>query len=646
MQKTIWVIVFLLAGAKMGLSQDTLPAQVRVMEQGDSIRLSAGLRPLRQMAGAPAAFYTYFWELGDGRFSFDKEPVYAYRDTGTYRVRLYATNNYDDGKAPPTRPRPVKVRKTPAGRNAWASHFFHGSGEIELKVNRYPRPGENFVTVVGYRNQGADSLSGSIVLFYNERMMDREGFALADERCYNAEQRSSLSDLAIALPPTWNGQGGVVAAFTGDFSTRSATLSMLRSLQNLYTRHTVLHFSGMAPGEEKFIFLEMNTLPGMLQDTNATVSFSAMLVPDNTAAPPGRYQLDMPVVSSHDPNRFMVKSRRINYRFFRQKKPVVYRVQFENTGTGPARDVSVGIRLPKQLDPNSLVLTAVSPPCPLCDSAGSGQSCVDTVHRGDSVFFRLHHIYLPGIQQRIADPDSSTGFIEYAARFRKKPPKIPFGTQASISFDGHPPVTTNRATARFIKGLSPGIMAGYSVLPSPGGGYSATGPLQFGYVLAPYAPVRPYFQVEAFVGLLQQNVLTGPVVQDNRDTLIGGLPFLITGHRIKTTTHYNSFEVTPLHYRYNIGKYVGVGLGAMVQVDISEQTTVEQTNYFTAQGIATTSVSRTTSAVKYLGDWNAAPFADVQFGLVKGGPFIGARYIRLLKGNLTDRFFFYLGVKL
>jgi hypothetical protein len=168
-------------------------------------------------------------------------------------------------------------------------------------------------------------------------------------------------------------------------------------------------------------------------------------------------------------------------------------------------------------------------------------------------------------------------------------------------------------------------------------------------VLAPYAPFRPYFQVEAFVGLLQQNQFNGQVIKDQRDTLINGLPYLITGRQSKTTTQRNSFEITPLHYRYNIGNWIGVGLGAMVQVDISEQTTVEKKTYFIARQLplnVSTAVSTEKSAVQWLGNWNAAPFADIQIGRVRTGPVLGLRYMRLLKGDISDRFFLYAGFKL
>ena len=654
-------------------SQDTIPPVLNIQETGDSVRLSAALRPLRQIAGAPSAFYSYFWELGDGHFSFDKTPVYSYHDTGTYAIRLYATNNYDDGKAPPTRPRKIRIKKKPVSKDAWVSHFFHGGGDVELKINRYPKPGEDFVAIIGYRNRYQDSLSGNIVLFYNDRMLERQGFSLAEQRFYHNEDNGSLQALtarvdqqalqeevafgapaegpmiAAAEDAAADGSSGDEAGGSGVADFSSETQSMLHSLENNYSSHSVVHFHSITRGTEQFVFMDMNTLPEMLQDTNATVGLSAMLVPDDPSQPPQLYALDMQVVSSHDPNRMMLRSRRINYRFFKQKKELLYRVEFQNTGTGPARHISVGLAIPPQLDPESIRLNAMKPACKWCDSVYARASCIDTVRRGDSIYFIFDNIYLPGIQQEsVSDKDSTTGFVEYAVRFRRKPKKIPFSTQAAIAFDRQTPIMTNKATARFIKGLSPGIMVGYSVLPG-NGGYTASGPLQFGYVLAPYSPFRPYFQVEAFVGLLQQDAFTSTVTQTNNDTLIGGLPFIITGKQTKTTVNRNSFELTPLHFRYNLGKYFGVGAGAMAQINISEQTTTENRAYFVTQLLSTdvhTAVSTTRSAVTYLGSVNAAPFVDLQFGAVRHGPVAGVRYMRLLKGDVTNRFWLYAGFKL
>ncbi|HEY8972281.1 MAG TPA: hypothetical protein VIM64_24420, partial [Puia sp.] len=251
-------------------------------------------------------------------------------------------------------------------------------------------------------------------------------------------------------------------------------------------------------------------------------------------------------------------------------------------------------------------------------------------------------------QQGVRDEDSTKGFVEYSIRFKKKPKKIPFSTRAAIVFDRNDPVITNKSTARFIKGISPGIMAGYVYSPA-NGNYSTNGSLQLGYVLAPFAPSRPYFQVEAWAGLLQQDNSTTGVTKDQTDTAIGLGKYLIVGRETKTTIKRNSFEVTPLHFRYNLGNWIGFGVGAQVMVNISEQATTEYKVYMnTTLPPITPSTASTFQRAKtqWLHTWNAAPFADIQVGRVRTGPVIGLRYLRLLKGDVSNRFFLYAGFKL
>src|SRR5690606_23432503 len=100
--------------------------------------------------------------------------------TGQYMVQLFATNNYDDGKAPPTRPRKVQVSRLAASAPAAsATGFFKSGGALQLKVNRMPRPGEDMVCIIGYQNNDLSSqpVSGSIALFYNEKAFKSESFA-------------------------------------------------------------------------------------------------------------------------------------------------------------------------------------------------------------------------------------------------------------------------------------------------------------------------------------------------------------------------------------------------------------------------------------------------------------------------------------
>src|SRR6185312_5171202 len=133
------------------IAQDSIPAKVNTQETDNSVIFSAELRALRPIAGAPSPFYSYFWEFGDGTFSFEKSPQHTYRDTGNYEVRLYATNNYDDGKPPPTRPRPVKIKNKSVIAANRPPVFFKEEDKLMMKVNRMPRPGEEMVLLIGHR---------------------------------------------------------------------------------------------------------------------------------------------------------------------------------------------------------------------------------------------------------------------------------------------------------------------------------------------------------------------------------------------------------------------------------------------------------------------------------------------------------------
>ncbi|MBO9728100.1 MAG: PKD domain-containing protein [Chitinophaga sp.] len=631
---------------------DTVPAGIIIQGTDDSLQLVAQLRPLRQIAGAPTSFYTYFWELGDGTFSFNKTPELHYKDTGTYQVRLYATNNYDDGKAPPTKPRPIKIRK-PVKNSAWASHFFHGGGNIEMKINRNPKPGEDFMALIGYRNIGGDVGSGTLLLFYNEKEFGHAAFNLAEKRSYHGEDSSSLNALLAQLETPAQPD---IAFAKGPYAapplagSNAATKAMLQAMQETYSHHTVLHYSNIDKAAEQFLFLNMHTLPEMVQDTNATVTMTAMLVPDNPLMAPESYALEMAVVNSHDPNRLQLKKHRINYRFMGKKKELTYKIQFQNTGPGPAKRVAIGIAIPRQLNTETIQLKEISPACISCDSAYAQQSCIDTVRTKDSVYFVFRNIYLPGLQQEgVTDEDSTKGFVRYSILFKKKPKKIPFSSRAAIIFDKNEPIYTNRATARFIKGISPGIVAGYTILTNSKD-YTLKGPLQLGAVLAPYAPDRPYFQVEAYAGIMEKETTETPITREKRDTLVGGETYLIGGRNSIITHSRQSLQLVPLHFRYNINNWIGIGVGAMAQINIHNSTSTEAKVYLahiqTPNVLAKTVSSTLKDNPKWFADLNAAPFADIQVGKIKSGPAIGFRYLHQVSGDTKDRFFLYAIYKL
>ncbi|RYG06186.1 MAG: hypothetical protein EOO07_29320 [Chitinophagaceae bacterium] len=114
----------------------------------------------------------------------------------------FATNNYDDGKRPPTRPKPIvrpagpkpSVAKPMLAANG-VNTLFKMGGNIEMKTNCMPKPGDDMMLVLGYRNKvenGQQSLNGTIALMYNDVEFSNNNFDLAAARTYHNEKKSDL----------------------------------------------------------------------------------------------------------------------------------------------------------------------------------------------------------------------------------------------------------------------------------------------------------------------------------------------------------------------------------------------------------------------------------------------------------------------
>src|SRR5699024_2134646 len=137
--------------------QDTLTRAAPITSDivGNTVQFSAEMPPLLQIAGAPDAFYTYYWEFGDGDYSFEEKPKHTYTQKGDYQVRLWSTNNYDNGKQPASRPESVNIEKN---MEASESLGFQDNNKIPedeilaVKTNRDPLPEEEMVLITSYKN--------------------------------------------------------------------------------------------------------------------------------------------------------------------------------------------------------------------------------------------------------------------------------------------------------------------------------------------------------------------------------------------------------------------------------------------------------------------------------------------------------------
>jgi hypothetical protein len=638
---------------------DTIPAVVEPQVQDNRVKFTSILRPLRGVAGAPAPFYSYFWEFGDGTYSFEKEPVHTYRDTGDYPIRLWATNNYDDGKKPPTRLKKIRVEKKAMLAANTAPAFFKGTGSLEMLANQMPRPGEDMVLLLGYRNKPgspSQTVSGSVMLLYNEKQFGQNSFDMADARNYHREQKIGLDSLlAYAPAEEWNIPGSQEEK-AGLF-TASAAMGMpvagkpqlkqfLKQQMETYRQHHIWRVQEVKQGEEQFMFLTLNTLPEMIKDTNAVVTISGLFIPDDASMDVEQFNLELQIVASHDPNRIMLRNRRLNYRFTSKNRENIYKVQFQNTGKGPAKRVAITITIPGMLNTGTVELVDMKPACKWCDSAYANQSCIDTVLTKDSIQFIFKNIYLPGTQQEgISDPDSTMGFVRYKLRFNKGMKKIPFTSRAAIVFDKNEPVYTNRTVGRFKKGLSPGIIIGYNTIPGNRPRDIMPQNYVLGFTLSEYKAYRKYFQWELYL----QKSRTYESYEGRRqggDTIINGVGYKVQYRDVYHKQKVLSLEAVPLHFRYNLNSYMVAGAGALVAVDVERSVTPIVESYVQSpNGTLGMLKGNAGARLESFTNWRGALFADVQVGIVRAGPAAGIRFLQYMNPS-HQRIFLYASWKL
>lgn len=527
-----------------------------------------------------------------------------------------------------------------------------------------PKPQEEMVVILGYKNSDLINpltKSGTIAFFYNDTQFEKDNFKITDIRTHHGEEKTDLGRL-ITL--------GSLKSTNVDFYARSGP-SPLSSIANTNSSR-IIHeqkaafrnseawkYNNLQANEERFLFLSLQTTPEMIKDTNAVVNLSAVFIPDDPLAEIDIYKLELQIVASHDPNKMILKNRSMNYRFLGKDKTLTYKVRFQNTGKGPAKKVDVGVSIPEGLDVQSVKIKDSNPKLILCNAAYTGQSCLDTIIKKDSIHFVFRNIYLPGVQQDgVNDKDSTKGYIEYQIKFKEKPKKLPFASSAGIVFDKNEPIYTNKAKGKFKPGISPGIMVGYGSLTSATsvkgiGDKSYT----LGFSISPYSPYRKYLQAELFLNTYETtNDLINVYTLSKDTSMYGNQTFqIITGREIYSQTKKFNLDLVPAHLRYNLNNYIGLGIGAFTSLTISESTKlVQRTNLLDYSRDAATGskepqkihddilLSKNNKSFAIV---NASIFADLQLGLVRKGPALGIRYLQGVS-NKDNRIFAYLSFKL
>lgn len=633
----LWPLLFLcMISSARAQVNDTAVADINPQINNNQVKFGAALPPLHQVAGAPVAFYSYFWEFGDGSYSFEKEPLHIYKDTGNYDVRLYATNNYDDGKKPNTRPRRLRVNNRSMLADNKTPAFFTSDGSLEIKANQQPKPGEDMVLLIGYRNKinTAAPMSGSIMLLYNEKQFTQNCFDVSDTRSYHQEKPITVESMLAWMPQTDaieqteanDGLFSVSAAVNSPTTDKRQMLQQVKQEMNTFRQHTIWHISDVQKGDEQFMFVTINTLPDMIKDTNAVVTISGLFIPDDPSMEMEKFNLELQIVASHDPNRMLLKNRKLNYRFTGKNKENTYKVQFQNTGKGPAKKVAVTITMPGMLNTASLELVDMKPKCPLCQTATGNQSCIDTVVTNDSIQFIFNNIYLPGTQQDgVSDPDSTKGYIKYRIRFAKNMHKLSFQSRAAIVFDKNEPVYTNRSTGSFKKGISPGVIIGLGSTIGAAVNNIASRQYTLGFTVSEYAAYKKYLQWELFLRS-DESFEQFVTRRQGGDTILNGRAYKVQYRDSYQKIKVASIELVPFEFRYNLASFVSAGAGVLASVEVSRNTTNSIRGLlFDANGGTLALDGEVGKQKESFTTFRGALFADVQLGVVRTGPAVGVR---------------------
>ncbi len=628
------LLCLLLLSISIGYTQDiskndtiTRVAVIKEETTGNVTNFLPETPNLIQIAGAPKPFYTYFWEFGDGQYSKEEQPKHIYKNKGEYKVRLWATNNYDYGKPPTTRPKKVVVNTVSTPYNETASM----TEDFTLIRNREPVPNEEMIAVIRYKNTKHYTTSGKIYLFYNELKYKANNFELLETRTYNNEKNNTSN--TFAFTNKINEDATFLATTSKQIikpnqilqdSTEKTNLPLsIENAKSYYKDWSLLEFDNMEPNEERNIFLSLKTTPEMVKDTSAIISVRGIYVPDSNYDNHKVKDMEMEIVTSHDPNKMSSNGSIMNYRLVRFKT-LKFKIKFQNNGEGPARTVRLETDIPDMLDKSTIKVLDMYPKCSICPKQDVIYSCLDTTFTNTQAIFTFKNIYLPGSEQKnVKEYDSTKGFVRYSIKFAKDFHKKKTKSRTAIIFDKNDPIITNYATTRFLPGLSVGAKVGVNSYSNLADSKSYF----FGATLSPYKSYRWYWQVELMNNF--HDYKTDTQIQESDMNSADGIRYF---ERTTTNNTYENIDWdVPVLIRYNINNYFGLGAGLQNTISVSEKhetsTLIERYELKNETLEPFYSESFSTNTSNSFTNLRTGLLFEVTGGFARIGPSLGARYI-------------------
>lgn len=635
---SVFFILFTVFAIGQTKVKDTITrrASIGFIQNGNAVTFKPETPPLIPIAGAPKPSYSYLWELGDGHYSKEAEPKHIYKKKGTYTTRLAVTNNYDNGKPPATRPKKVAVNDVTDNNYKDIASIADQNGFAILK-NCDPIPEQEMVVVVSYQNLENYVSSGKLYLFYNEKQFKHNNFELSDFRTY-ADEREIKENLVAAVDDL-DDSNNFTAAVESNFNLkkyRNTTTeenldASLLDAHKTYHNVSVLEFDNADPGETRNVFYTFKTTPEMIKDTSATVTMRGIFVPNRSYKNHKIKNLEMEIVTSHDPNKMGSNGSFMNYRLVRFKR-VNFKTRFQNNGEGPARKIRLETDIPDMFDKKTFQIESMYPECPICPKDEEPTvSCLDTIIKQKQIIFTFKNIYLPGTEQKnVKEKDSTKGFVKYSMKFGEDFHKVKTKSRTSIIFDKNEPIITNYATTRFLPGISIGAKAGYNFYPD----LDKSTSYFVGATISPFKSYRFYWQVE-WVNALNQYNSAVDIVNETRVNANG------VRQLQRTTTMTENKNINwevPVLIRYNINNYIGIGAGIQANINVSSEQhqNIKVETFEGEKELILLDTKTTANTVKNsFSGFNTGLLFDLTAGFARIGPSLGARYVINFEQNFN-----------
>ncbi|MFG4000942.1 DUF7849 domain-containing protein [Flavobacterium aquidurense] len=635
---SIFFLLFSIFSFAQTKVKDTITRRANIVfiQNGNAVTYKPETPPLIPIAGAPKPSYSYLWELGDGHYSKETEPKHVYKNKGIYTTRLAVTNNYDNGKPPATRPKKVAVNDITDTNYKDIASIADQNGFAIIK-NCDPIPDQEMVVVVGYQNLENYVSSGKLYLFYNEKQFKSNNFELTDFRTYANERE--VKEKTIATITDLDDSNNYLASAENTFKTKKYKNTTteedldasLSEANKTYHNVSILEFDDVNPNETHNVFYTFKTTPEMIKDTSATVTMRGIFVPNRSYKNHKIKNLEMEIVTSHDPNKMGSNGSFMNYRLVCFKR-VNFKTRFQNNGEGPARMIRLETDVPDMFDKKTFKVEDMYPKCPICPKDEVPTvSCLDTIIKKNQIFFTFKNIYLPGSEQKnVKEKDSTKGFVKYSMKFAEDFHKVKTRSRTAIIFDKNEPIITNYATTRFLPGISIGAKAGYNVYPD----LEKSTSYFVGATISPFKSYRFYWQAE-WLNAINKYESGVTVVDETVVNPNGQKQFQRT---TMTTENKNINWEIPVLIRYNINNYIGVGAGIQANFDVSSEQTmnkkIESFEGGTDQFLMDTRTESNSVRNSFVNLKTGLLF-DLTLGFARIGPSLGARYVMNFEQNFN-----------